>query len=241
MDIREEKLIGNIACKHWYYVSKSRIVEKILRDTKAREALDVGAGSGIFSRKLIESGICDQASCLDINYDKEWTEKHCGRLLKFIRRIQGTSYDLILMMDVLEHVGDDITFLHQYAKRLRPGGLILITVPAFQVLWSGHDIFLGHKRRYRLKQIENLVEEEGLEIICSRYYYGLLFPVFILIRLWEKFRLREDRTKAKSALKRYPTVINWALIWLHDLERLFIFPFNKFAGLTIFCLAKKTR
>lgn len=239
MDVKEEKLIGDAVGRHWYYVSKGKALRSFLQGVHVGAVLDVGAGSGVFSRQLLADGVCDRAICLDPNYAADRTETSKGRQLEFVRKVDSAPRELILMMDVLEHVADDAGLLRQFARQLRPGGLILISVPAFQFLWSGHDIFLEHKRRYSLAGLEALVAGEGLELIRSRYYFGLLFPVVALMRLFDRLRLQAGAADARSALKVYPAALNWLLVRLHDVERVLVLPFNRLFGLTVFCLARK--
>lgn len=143
------------------------------------------------------------------------------------------------MMDVLEHVDDDVGLLRQYSETLPADGWVLITVPAFQFLWSGHDIFLEHRRRYTRRQIEDVVARAGLTVVRSRYFFGLLFPVAAAIRLYAARRLKKQGPEPKSDLRKAPALLNKVLTLLHDVERATLFRFNIFAGLTVFCLARR--
>jgi len=237
MDAKEEAILGKDAAKHWYYVSKGRALRAIIGDTKVDEVLDVGAGSGIFSRQLIEAGLCDRATCVDPAYPNESTEYLDGHPLSFVRSIDNHDQKLVLMMDVLEHVEDDVQLLKYYTHSLPDDGKVLITVPAFQFLWSGHDVFLEHHRRYTRSMLNNVVRAADLEVIRTRYFFGLLFPIVAAMRVANARKLRYGITEPKSSLKRHNPNINHALILFHDLERQVIFPANVLAGLTLFCLA----
>ncbi len=234
MDLKEEEILGSAIAGHWYYVAKGRAMRKFLGGFKADEVLDVGAGSGVFSRQLLDAGICNSATCIDPNYASEREEVHNGKTLRFLRDIRQASQKLVLMMDVLEHVDNDAALLSRYAGMMPKGGRVLITVPAFQFLWSGHDIFLEHRRRYTGAQLENTVKKAGLRVIKTRYFFGILFPLIAAIRL-----SRAKASKPKSDLKIYPGWLNCALISLHDVERAMLFPWNRIAGLSVFCLCEK--
>ena len=82
---------------------------------------------------------------------------------------------LVLMVDVLEHVDGDVGLLRAYSRNLLADGKVLITVPACPFLWSGHEEFLGHLRRYTRRMLERMVRSTGLEVVRSRYFYGLVF------------------------------------------------------------------
>lgn len=233
MDIKEQDILGDSIHEHWYYVSKGRAMRQLLGGIRVPEVLDIGAGSGVFSRQLLGRGVAERAVCLDSNYSEGRQEIDGGRPISFVRTLGGRiPQQLVLMMDVLEHVDDDAALLRQYAPG--PGGHVLITVPAFRFLWSGHDVFLEHRRRYTARTLEETVRAAGLEVVRMRYFFGLLFPAVAALRLLK----RAQRTEARSELAVYPRILNRALIGIHDFERRILFPFNTLAGLSIFCLCR---
>jgi hypothetical protein len=239
MDLKEEDILGANIHDHWYYTSKGRALHHFLGDIKTPEVLDVGAGSGIFSRQLLDEGVCESAVCLDPNYSKEKTETHNGQNIQFIKTINHIPQKLILMMDVLEHIPDDLEFLKGYVDRMQKEGFILITVPAFQFMWSGHDIFLEHHRRYTIKSLEKTVENSGLTPVRCRYFFGSLFAPIAAIRLFKKALFSAGKINAQSDLKLYPNWLNRTLIATHNIERRYLFDFNRLFGLSIFCLCRK--
>ena len=214
-------------------------MRKFLGDVKVSEVLDIGAGSGIFSYQLLDYRICESAVCVDPNYQEEKLEIYNGAPIYFIKTIDKIPQKLILMMDVLEHVEDDVTFLKKYVNRIDINSYVLITVPAFQFLWSGHDVFLGHYRRYTNNMIESVVKKAGLTPLKSRYFFGALFLAISVIRFCKKALFNRGLLKAQSELKPYPNWLNSALITLHDIERNTVFNYNKMFGLSIFCLCQK--
>ena len=116
---------------------------------------------------------------------------------------------------------------------------MLISVPAFAWLWSGHDVFLEHQRRYTRGELEALVRRAGLEVVHCRYFFGLLLPLIALLRLYDRWRLGAGRIEPKSALRPQPPLLNRALTWIHSLERLSLFRINRLAGLSVLCLARR--
>jgi 2-polyprenyl-3-methyl-5-hydroxy-6-metoxy-1,4-benzoquinol methylase len=239
MDVKEASILCDKAISHWYYVAKGRALIDMLKSITVPEVLDVGAGSGVFAKILIEAGICQRAICVDIAYHEESVKYHLGRPIRFVRSNEHVTPSLVLIMDVLEHVEDDIGLLRQYSESMSAGGKVLITVPAFKFLWSGHDVFLQHLRRYTLPQIERRMQMAGLSILDSRYFFGMLLPLVALVRMNNRRRQASGSSKAASMLKKYPPKLNKLLTGIHDVERQFLFPFNRIAGLTIFCLAEK--
>lgn len=240
MDLKEEHILGDYIQGHWYYVSKGRALRAFLSNITADEVLDIGAGSGIFSRQLLDYDIVKRATCVDPNYEKEKSEEQNGKPIQFVKTIEKTTQNLVLMMDVLEHVPDDVALLKQYTDSLNKGGKVVITVPAFQFMWSGHDVFLEHHRRYTIETIEMCVKNAGLTPVKSRYFFSPLFPAVAAVRLVKKALIKNGALEAKSELKLYPKWLNRALIGVHDIERRSLFKINKVFGLSVFCLCEKS-
>ena len=203
------------------------------------EVLDVGAGSGVFTRHLIDFGLARRGVCVDPGYEVERVEIHDGCEIAFVHGVDEVPQNLILMMDVLEHVDDDIGLIRKYTDRMPINGRLLITVPAFQYLWSGHDVFLEHRRRYTLSSLEKVVQKAGLRVLKGRYFFGSLFPVVAAIRLWDRLQLRTGKSGVSSHLRPESSFVNTTLVHIHDVERATLFTINRLAGLTVFCLAKR--
>ncbi len=238
MDLREENAIIGDPSAHWYYISKGRAIKALLGRQPIEKLLDVGAGSGVFSKMLVTEGSAAQATCLDPNYADEFIGKRRTDKVAYVRNIDAVEADTVLMIDVIEHVDDDVAVLHDYVRCAAPGTRFLISVPAFQSLWSSHDEFLGRRRRYRLRDLRKTVEASGLAPLRMRYFFGLLFPAAAAMRLAEKNNQDDAPT---SSLKSVPDWLNNSLIAIHKLECAALLPLNQLAGVTAFCLAEKPR
>ena len=235
MDVKEYRILGEDIGKHWYYRAKSAAVAQFLRGVHFSKILDVGAGSAFFSRYLLKHFEAYSAWCVDTGYDVEYEETYKDKPLYFRRSITDSDADLVLMMDVLEHVDDDIGLIREYTDKVAEGTKFLISVPAFQFLWSGHDVFLEHRRRYTLRQMEAVIREAGLTNLKGSYYFGLVFPLAAVTRLMQ--RLKPDETPT-SQLKRHSKIVNQILTAACALE-MPLLEVNRLCGLTVFCLAKK--
>jgi hypothetical protein len=122
-----------------------------------------------------------------------------------------------------------------YVDKVPSGSRFLMTVPAFQFLWSGHDDFLEHKRRYTLAQFETLARAAGLTVQRGAYYFGAVFPIAAALRLLPQ----GSQTQApRSQLKRHHPLVNRTLKTLCRLE-LPLMGRNRLAGLSVFVLAQK--
>jgi 2-polyprenyl-3-methyl-5-hydroxy-6-metoxy-1,4-benzoquinol methylase len=148
------------------------------------------------------------------------------------RAIDSVDADLVLLMDVLEHVDDDLGLLKSYVDKVPSGSRFLMTVPAFRFLWSGHDDFLEHKRRYTLGQFEALTEKAGLTVERGAYYFGAVFPMAVASRLIP------GSSTPRSQLKKHHPLVNALLKTLCRLE-LPLMNLNRVAGLSVFVLARK--
>lgn len=238
MDLKEESALGGDPMSHWYYVAKCRAIESLIGARKIERILDVGAGSGVISRKLIADGVARQAICVDPNYEDDWVGARRSDRIQFRKSVEEVDADLVLMIDVIEHVDDDRGLIAEYAAKAPSGARFVISVPAFDFLWSSHDEFLEHRRRYTLERLKGVVASAGLDVVDARYFFGAIFPAVAALRMAER-ALKGEKPATSSTLKAAPRWLNDALVAVCDLERAALFPVNRLAGVTAFCLAKK--
>ena len=237
MDLKESMLLGDQAAAHWYYRSKAAAVVRYLSDRKVNRILDVGAGSGFFTKHLLQRSRAASGLCVDTGYAHDHDERCSGKPVAFRRSCDAVDADLVLLMDVLEHVEDDAGLLASYAAKVPAGAAFLITVPAFQWLWSGHDVFLEHKRRYDIGRLERAVKAAGLALERSSYYFGLVLPIAAAARVGANLIRRRDLAP-RSQLKKHGSLVNGVLAAL-CLAELPIVRFNRVGGLSVFALASK--
>jgi SAM-dependent methyltransferase len=233
MDLKEEDILGADIGRHWYYRSKAAALRRMVGGLGPRRILDIGAGSGFFSRHLLAEAGAQSALCVDIGYPNDRDDDEGGKPVLYRRDTGPTDCDLVLMMDVLEHVDDDRGLVRHYADKVPPGAHFLATVPAFRFLWSGHDVFLEHKRRYRLGDIEAAMQDAGLQVVRGAYYFGFVFPLAAAVRLATR-----NTTDPRSGLKKHGALTNGILTTVCAAE-LPLFPVNRLAGLSAFVLARK--
>lgn len=233
MDLKEEDILGGDIGRHWYYQSKAAALRRMVDGLRPQRLLDVGAGSGFFSHHLLKEGGAQSALCVDVGYPTARDETVNGKPVQYRRDCGATDCDLVLMMDVLEHVDNDAGLVRHYATKVPSGAHFLVTVPAFRFLWSGHDVFLEHKRRYTLGEIEQTMRNAGLDVVHGAYFFGAIFPLAAAVRL----ATRNDPTP-RSSLRKHGALANGLLAAACALE-LPLFPINRLAGLSAFVLAKK--
>ena len=188
---------------HWWFRARRRILEelivRVVRPTKGGRVLEVGCGTGHNLAMLGKFGELD-ASELDFAA-RTLSTKRLGREVKEAKlpdlsMFKRNEYDLVALLDVLEHVPDDLGSLRAIHRRLKPGGALLLTVPANPWMWSAHDAAHHHFRRYTKKQLKELFLRSGLEIELLSYFNTLLYPLIASARIAGKL-LRRDSSDDK--------------------------------------------
>jgi len=237
MDLKESTILGDAAGRHWYYSSKAAAMCRYLDGFDPSLILDIGAGSGFFTQYLLEHTGARAGLCVDTGYAESAEQEYLGKSLRFQPSCDTVSADLVLLMDVLEHVEDDVGLLSEYVRKVPVGARFLLTVPAFQWLWSEHDLFLEHYRRYDINSLQTVVQKAGLVIERCSYYFGLVLPLACLQRMGKAKQLRTVHT-ARSHLRRHHRITNTLLASICQME-LGLMRMNRIGGLSVFCLATK--
>lgn len=201
---------ADLYSRHWWWRAREgyvlRWVRRIARGRRLR-ILDVGCGDGFLWKKLDALGDVE-----GIEPDGALiapTSPYRGRIevSPFPGRSRERPYDLILMLDVLEHIEDDRAALRKVHELLAPGGHLVLTVPAHMWLWSEFDAVNHHHRRYARRPLARLVAEAGLSVVSARYYY--FWPVLPLVARRVLFRAK---SAMQSKFVRVPPVpVNAAL------------------------------
>jgi SAM-dependent methyltransferase len=233
VDLKECELLGEDQDDHWYYVAKLGALLTCL-DREPERILDVGAGSGFFARKLLERTAARSAVCVDTGYAADRTDRVGSKPLVFQRSIAADAADLVLLMDVIEHVDDDAQLLAHYGALVKPGTRFVISVPAFPWLWSQHDEFLEHRRRYTRRSLLSAISAAGLRPTGSFYFFASIFPAVVAHRLWNRRRAAVPA----SDLRRHNAHTNRFLVGLCRAECA-IARRNHAFGLTAFAMATK--
>jgi len=200
--------------RHWWYRGRRKAIERVIADLKlpARaRILDAGCGSG---RNMVElarhgtvTGVELSDTSIDVARARGAGEVIAGSVLDM--PFDGDSFDLSVCLDVIEHLEDDLGALHELRRVLAPGGALLVTVPAYQWLWSGHDEVNHHHRRYTRRSLQRVAEQAGWEQMRTTYFNSLLLPAAILLRGLDRF----SRKATESSLDLWvpPEPLNWLL------------------------------
>jgi hypothetical protein len=228
MDLKEIDSVN--PNRHWYYLTKSYALNlKFSRySLNAKVIGDIGAGDGFFIKNLPINDIHSNLFCIDTGYLKDTNFNN----ISYVRNYNETDLEALLFIDVLEHIQNDVALLAEYVCKSKFGSYFYITVPAFQSLWSGHDVFLGHVKRYKLEDIVSTVEKAGLNVVSAQYIFSFIFP---LVWLKRKIKFRRE-ILVESHLKEAGWFFNYILRVLCLLEHRFFV--NKFFGLSCLVVGK---
>lgn len=238
--IEQEQLSFAQALNHWYYRAKYSAMVDWIRstdlNTETARVGDFGCGAGLFLSLLIQGSVFQNKNLVGIDsaYGKEEVLSQSGvRVVPSLEK-EG-QFDLFLLMDVLEHIQDDRGALRSVLDHCRPGGYLFVTVPAMEWLWSGHDIYLGHKRRYSVKSLGELFKSEpALEIIGLHYFYASILPIAVPLRLMRRWQ--KDRTD--SDMRSTSKIFDFFLQAILKIETR-LMKGNQIAGLSVMALCRK--
>lgn len=191
---------------HWWYRARRDVLADYLTrygdlPNEAR-ILEIGCGTGHNLPMLARFGRVDA-----IEIDPAARAIASDRLgrpvgdapLPELPGVERSAYDLVAVLDVVEHIEDDIAALAAMRTLLKPGGKILIAVPAHQWMWSAHDIVNHHHRRYSRKTLAAAIERAGLRPDRLGYFNSLLFPLAAAVRIAGRITGRDDSDDSPPA------------------------------------------
>ena len=174
--------IAKVERRHWWFQGRREIVARVLeaRLPAGASVLDVGCGTGFVLERLAERF---EVTGLEPD-DSVRARAHPTIAAKLLRggsdnlsALAGRTFDAVLMLDVLEHVDDDVEALQQVKPAIRPGGLLLATVPANPKLWSQHDVLNEHRRRYTLALLDEQLSAANYAVQHLTYINSRLYPL----------------------------------------------------------------
>ncbi|HKX31894.1 MAG TPA: class I SAM-dependent methyltransferase [Blastocatellia bacterium] len=175
---------------HWWFRGRQRILETVLnhelngRESLAIASLGCGPASGL---QWLERFAAPSGRIVGIDAEPHHAHPRPPRIEFIIGQVgalplAGRSFDLVLALDLLEHLDDDAAGLRDAARLLKPGGLLLVTVPALPSLWGGQDVVSHHRRRYVKQTFADLFTRAGLPAPHTTYFNTLLFPPIAGVR-----------------------------------------------------------
>lgn len=213
--------MADLDSQHWWYRARREILASVIARHIALPAqaqlLEIGCGTGHNLAMLSRFGRVDAIEIDDAA--RAIAANRLGRdvgsaPLPGLTGVAPHHYDLIALLDVLEHIEDDRAALRSIAGRLRAGGRILLTVPAFPWMWSAHDVVNHHHRRYTKASLSGAISDAGLKLEMLSWFNSILFPLAATARLAGRLMGKQDSDDALP-----PSLVNSTFEWLFALER----------------------
>jgi len=203
MEAQVYERMAELDSDHWWFVARrdilENLIERVVQPPKDARVLEVGCGTGHNLAMLSKFGRVE-ATEMD-KTARTLASKRLGRAvtdaaLPDLSAWPPDHFDLVALLDVLEHVPDDRSALKSIRERLKPGGKLLVTVPANKWMWSAHDVAHHHHRRYGRDELRRVAIECGFEIDLLSPFNSLLFPLIASVRAAGKLTGRETADDA---------------------------------------------
>lgn len=241
MDAIAYQALKTLQDRHWWFEGRRQVlaalIENFLPRTENPGILEAGCGYGGNLPLLQQFG---HVECFEFDdAARAHASSLLGRPVAFGHLpdqpgFPDRRFDLIAMLDVLEHIEDDASSLTSLRNLLGEGGRIVITVPAMPWLWSRHDELHHHKRRYTKKTLQVVLGQAGLRTVACGYFNSLLFPLAVGQRFAQRLIAAERPLDAMP-----PAFVNDLLLTVFSMERRLIGKVAMPAGLSLFAVAEK--
>jgi len=207
MDRRVYDRMAEHDTTHWWYRARRDILADYIRryaslPSEGARILEIGCGTGHNLPMLARFG---QVDAIEIDpAAREVASERLGRAvgdapLPALPGVERGAYDMVAVLDVVEHIADDVAALRAMAECLTPGGCILITVPAHPWMWSAHDTVNHHHRRYTKRTLGQAIAGAGLRAERMRWFNSLLFPLAAAARVAGRLTGRDDSDDSPPA------------------------------------------
>jgi SAM-dependent methyltransferase len=221
MDRRLELQTHELEEQHWWYRGRRRVIAQFLRGLDLPpdpRILDAGCGSGRNMVDLARMGRVTGVEISDASVERA-RERSIGEVVQCsITELPfaDASFDLAVSLDVIEHIEDQERAMGELYRVVVPGGKLVVMVPAYQWLWSEHDVINHHERRYNASTLRASAAQAGWKTVRTTYFNGLLLPVAIIHR--RVTRRSHLVGEPVSDLQRTPEPLNTLLEWPLRLE-----------------------
>jgi SAM-dependent methyltransferase len=221
---------------HWWFQARKEIIKEVIKKnlSKNLKILDFGAGTGINAKMLSKFGLVYMYEPHLKTQKFLKSEYNDKKKFKILNKISNMKFDLIILSDVLEHIKNDKDQIKKLNNNLNKNGHILITVPAYQFLFSSKDKALMHFRRYNKQEIKEIFKQFNT-IILTYYNFLLFLPAALAIIIFKILKFKFINTVENSPNQ----LISKILFNTFVVEKKFINVVNFPFGLSIFGLFKK--
>ena len=226
---------------HWWFRARRVIVHSLISKLgfpKEVSVLEVGCGTGGNLKLLSEFGKVKafeiETSAMENAAKLGFADVRHG-YLPGSNPFKEEKFDLIVAMDVLEHIEDDKASMRDIEAALKPGGYFVATVPALKSMWSLRDEHHHHFRRYEKAELFKLLQEANLEVSDIGFYNSILFPLAFIVRKLSNYKDSDEGIDLKIPSK----ILNGILYKIMTIEKSMISWLSFPVGLSLYCVAKK--
>lgn len=242
MEAKEYEIMQKLEGEHWWFVARRKVIAAMLSQLNLpanAQVLEIGCGSGGNLKMLSQFG---EVYGVEPN-DKARASATAKGLAKAIEKAKlpaqipfsDKKFDLIVLLDALEHIEEDTQALKVLHGSLKDSGILFITVPAFKFLWSAHDVSCHHKRRYNKASLRKVLADAGFKEHYVSYFNFWLFPVVLTVRMVNKLLGVKDQSDLKMPGK----FMNKLLTGIFASERILIGKISFLFGVSLMLAAKK--
>ncbi len=215
METAHELHTHQVEDQHWWYRGRRRVLSRVIDALDLppdAQILDAGCGSG---RNMVELAPRGEVTGIELSP----TSVAVARARNVGEVVEGSveelpfpdhSFDFAVCLDVIEHLDDDLRTMRELRRVVRPGGRLLVTVPAYPSLWSSHDVVNHHRRRYTRSTLLHVARESGWEATRTTHFNALLLPAAMAYRWWERLS-HQPLGERSSDLERTPAWLNQVL------------------------------
>ena len=244
MDVEAYKEMIELQEKHWWFVARRDVIQSFMKvqmnESSTSKVLEIGCGVGgnvgLLSQSGNYLGIDMHKPAIDYCSEKfPQYNFYCARVEDIPHEFSSNKFDSIYILDVLEHIDDQLAILKSTQHHLTQNGKILLTVPAFEFLWSPHDDFVHHVRRYTKNGLKKTLEEAGYKVERISYFNSILFPLALIQRLGMRLMKKELSTHLSTPL----AVVNWLFRVIFGQEAWILKHTNLPVGLSIMAVVSK--
>ncbi|VAW55450.1 hypothetical protein MNBD_GAMMA05-2481 [hydrothermal vent metagenome] len=242
MNIEMYQRFFDIQNKHWWFLTRKNIVlamiSRYLAISNEPKILDIGCGSGVMLSALDTIGETYGMDMSDdaIKFSKvAFSGEVKNGYLPDNVPYQEKFFDLIIALDVIEHIDRDVDSLKTIHSLLATGGKVIITVPAYMFLWSSFDEMNEHKRRYSRLELREKLVQAGFTVEKISYYNTLLFPVIYLVRMLNNILKRDGASDVDMPSK----FVNYVLKNIFGIEKYLLKFLNLPFGVSILAVVRK--
>ncbi len=218
----------------WRFEAVKKL-QYLMPDTEAK-VFEIGCGHGVMRQQMESLGYVVDACDLSL-HALQLIPSGKGRVMLYNIYDQQPDlvgkYDMLMLMDVVEHIEADVDFLRTAGRHLQPGGLAVLSVPASMLLFSKYDVEVGHIRRYTKKSMEQLLQDAGFEPLKVVYWAGSLVPVALLRKAMMHFT--KDKVIEKG-LQPPNKLVDMVLRGMKNVET--ALPFHPFFGASIVAVGR---